>query len=356
LPSRREWEAIAQDAARADKLKKQIQALLELEALGARVLPVSADIADSQQLRTVLQRAEKQFGVVNGVVHAAGIAGVGLIASKTRKQMDEVLRSKVGGAHALAEVFANHPLDFMVCCSSLQSIFGDYGQSDYCAANAFLDAFAYASKRKLLQPSLTINWDTWTDTGLAAKAAVVNNSIHEFSHRGLSSAECISHLSELLPMALPQVLVCAADIQQRLQEDSREGENKLAVAETPDRRVARHPRPELFTPFVEPGTRMECVVARIWEHVLGVEGIGLDDSLFELGGDSVSAIRVSQALQEATGTSVPPARIFTATTVRSLARLVAGTEVESPASLRERQSRGERRRAIRMQAQEHDPI
>src|SRR5262249_53875634 len=62
-----------------------------------------------------------------------------------------------------------------------------------------------------------------------------------------------------------------------------------------DRRALPVPsrvRPSLETPFVAPRNSDEARLAAIWQGVLGMEDIGVDDSFFELGGSSISAMQV----------------------------------------------------------------
>ncbi|RAV13514.1 non-ribosomal peptide synthetase [Mycolicibacterium sp. GF69] len=73
------------------------------------------------------------------------------------------------------------------------------------------------------------------------------------------------------------------------------------------------------TPFREPQTRMERVVADIFAEVLGVDRVGIDDDFFALGGDSLIAIRVSARLQAALDREVPVRYLFDAPSVGALA-------------------------------------
>ena len=57
-------------------------------------------------------------------------------------------------------------------------------------------------------------------------------------------------------------------------------------------------RPELSSRFVAPRTPMEEVIARIWEQVLGLEGIGVEDNFFDLGGHSLLATQVIAQIRE----------------------------------------------------------
>ena len=73
------------------------------------------------------------------------------------------------------------------------------------------------------------------------------------------------------------------------------------------------------TPFRAPQTQTEKIVAGVFAEVLGVERVGLDDDFFALGGDSLSATRVSARLQLALGREVPVRYLFDASTVGDLA-------------------------------------
>jgi len=344
LPERDQWnEFLSKDS--SSTMAQRLLTVLKLEALGAEVLPLTADVADEAQMREAIRRAESRFGTINGVIHAAGVPAGELIAVSRKAGVESgVLRPKVEGARVLAKLFSTHTLDFFVCCSSVQSLIGDIGQSDYCSANAFLDAFAYSLKSSGVQPCLSVNWDTWHDTGMAADIATGSNGDRP---RGLSPSEGISILSQVLSTSLPQAVVCGSDLAPRLKEALQPRRNvpleipyDLVVTET----AAPHTRPELFTPYVEPETSVERAIAGVWREVLNIDRVGLDDSLFELGGDSILAIRVSQLLEEKLGIPVPPVQIFAATTVRGLASIVSGRQ-QVGSDLKVHQNRGELRRA-----------
>ncbi|SEG95622.1 amino acid adenylation domain-containing protein [Nonomuraea solani] len=66
----------------------------------------------------------------------------------------------------------------------------------------------------------------------------------------------------------------------------------------------------------------ERAVAGIWTEVLGLSGLGPGDDFFVLGGHSLSATRAGMRLQEIFGIELPMHRLFTATTVESLAVVV----------------------------------
>ncbi|MGX1955919.1 amino acid adenylation domain-containing protein [Streptomyces anulatus] len=90
-----------------------------------------------------------------------------------------------------------------------------------------------------------------------------------------------------------------------------------------------------------PGTQVEELLAGIFARVLDLPRVGVDDSFFDLGGDSLSAMRVVAAVQESFGTEIGVRSLLEAPSVARLARLVgapsgegrAWTPVERPQRL-----------------------
>ncbi|WP_406688703.1 beta-ketoacyl synthase N-terminal-like domain-containing protein [Saccharopolyspora sp. ID03-671] len=75
------------------------------------------------------------------------------------------------------------------------------------------------------------------------------------------------------------------------------------------------PRPHLTTPHRAPSTDREQAVAWVWQETLGIEGIGLDDNLFDLGGDSMRAVLLAGRLRQAGLLDVPAAALLAAPTI-----------------------------------------
>jgi acyl carrier protein len=72
-------------------------------------------------------------------------------------------------------------------------------------------------------------------------------------------------------------------------------------------------------PFRAPQTQTEQVLAGIYARVLGLDRVGVDDSFFDLGGDSLSAMRVLAAINTSFDTQLPVRTLFDASTVGGLA-------------------------------------
>ncbi|PSL55728.1 non-ribosomal peptide synthase protein (TIGR01720 family)/amino acid adenylation domain-containing protein [Saccharothrix carnea] len=74
--------------------------------------------------------------------------------------------------------------------------------------------------------------------------------------------------------------------------------------------------------YVAPRTETEEAIAAIWADVLGVGRVGVDDSFFTLGGDSIRSLHITSRTKEAFGVDLSPRDVLTARTVSALADLV----------------------------------
>ncbi len=144
-------------------------AVRQLESLGARVRVQAVDITDAGQVADVIDALVREHESLNGVIHAAGTLNDGLLAFKTRADMDAMLAPKVRGVQALEQALGETTLDFFVCCSSVSANAGLPGQVDYAAANAYLDAWCAKKAAAVSYPVLSLAWSAWRETGMVAR-------------------------------------------------------------------------------------------------------------------------------------------------------------------------------------------
>jgi polyketide synthase PksN len=86
-----------------------------------------------------------------------------------------VLAPKVAGLINLDNASRDMALDFFILFSSTSAVFGNPGQADYSAANAFMDVYAryrnsLRSSRQRTGITLSINWPLWKDGGMHVDA------------------------------------------------------------------------------------------------------------------------------------------------------------------------------------------
>jgi polyketide synthase PksJ len=148
----------------------QREAIAAMEAQGAHVETAQLDISDGSAFHKLVDEKTAAFGRIDGVIHAAGVAGGSLIARTDAAEIARVASAKIGGTLAIEKAFEGRVPDFILLCSSLTATFGAPGQIAYAAANAWMDAFS--AKKAETQPGVwtSVEWDSWAVVGMAARA------------------------------------------------------------------------------------------------------------------------------------------------------------------------------------------
>ncbi|HET8840508.1 MAG TPA: SDR family NAD(P)-dependent oxidoreductase, partial [Ktedonobacteraceae bacterium] len=347
LPAREEWPRLRATLAPKDRLGQQLRAIERMEALGSQVLPLQADVSDQVQMQSVIQQTLATFGTLHGVLHAAGVPGMGLVQLKTPEQAARVLAPKLQGTLVLEQVLAHLSLDFLMLFSSISSSTGGGpGQVDYIAANAFLDAYAQRNRHRHGR-TMAIDWGEWQWNAWEEGLTGYDNTIQTFfrEHRqrfGIAFAEGAKAFARLLTSQEPRIIVSTQDFHQFAAS--------LAAffAPRPGSKVQqarpRYPRPALASSYTPPRNELERAIVSLWEELLGIEPVGIDDNFFELGGNSLVGInlitRMRKTLQLAT---FPAYALYEASSVSRMAQYIEqGREVML---IKERRERGEKRTA-----------
>jgi thioesterase domain-containing protein/acyl carrier protein len=90
-------------------------------------------------------------------------------------------------------------------------------------------------------------------------------------------------------------------------------------------------RPDLSSQYAAPRSDAEKALCKIWSELLGVRDVGVADSFFDLGGNSLVAVRLFAAMKRQFGVSLPLATLFQAPTIAELASLIGDQEEAKPA-------------------------
>ncbi|UCH95825.1 MAG: SDR family NAD(P)-dependent oxidoreductase, partial [Candidatus Aminicenantes bacterium] len=328
FPARGGWEQWFQAHGPDNDVSQKIKKLQEMEALGAEILVVSADVADLTQMQRVAAQAETCFGRINGIIHSAGLADyAGVIQRRSKETTEKILAAKVKGTLVLERVFKDVKLDFFILCSSLSSIVGPFGEVGYTAANAFLDAFAYYCNSLGDSPwgrTVSINWTAWRETGMAVEAIKRKSGTRTVDlDEGILSAEGVEIFHRIIGANLPQVAVFTRDLNtvlEMLNKQEYDVPGLVGTARESESRTVLQKRPGLSIAYVAPGNEIEQTLAYIWQDFFGIEPIGINDDFFELGGDSLRAAALLARIHKEMNLAVPVTAFFNQSTIKGLVR------------------------------------
>ena len=102
--------------------------------------------------------------------------------------------------------------------------------------------------------------------------------------------------------------------------------------EAPDKKTERYLRPSLSSVYVAPRNDIEQRLTEIWQELLAIEPIGVNDNLVELGGDSLTATQILSRLREKFEIGLSLRAIFDNPTVAELAERIESSRQSQPVS------------------------
>jgi len=155
-------------ASRSGKLSELAQAKVDaLRHQGVAVEIATVDAADGAALGIFLRKVAARRPV-KGIVHAAMVIDDRLIEGMDQEAIEKVIRPKIAGALHLERLTQGLNLDYLLLYSSATTLFGNPGQFNYVAANAFLEGLARQMKARGV-PALAVAWGGIEDAGYLSR-------------------------------------------------------------------------------------------------------------------------------------------------------------------------------------------
>lgn len=304
-------------------------ALQALEAQGAHIVPVQIDISSYQQTAELLAKIDAEMPPLRGVIHAAGVLADAAISQQDWSKFEKVLGPKVNGAWNLHTLTESLPLDFFVLFSSGSSVTGSAGQTNYAAANAFLDSLAHYRVAHGL-PGISINWGAWSEVGMAAALSEKQQErMQAQGIRMIAPEQGIQLLEEVMRQPQAQVAIIAADRRYWQNSDTTlppllknlvETRPANQPAETVDRESARERI--LSAPVEERSQLLRDFLQQQIAAVVGASVEALDAAMpiTSLGIDSLMAVEIRNRLDKNLRLSMTVASILEGPSILQMAQ------------------------------------
>lgn len=189
-----------------------------LESLPDKIKYISCDVSKRSELQLFFQGIKSQS--IDAVFHCAGVLKDALHENTEQAVFEAILQPKWEGTRLLYEFCAELHIKHLFLFSSLTSVMGNIGQTQYATANALLDEFARLAnikhrERAILPHVLAINWPLWDEGGMV-RFDVKEMLKNKWGLEPLTTPKAIQIIQMALASTHPQVVVSNDKIKQYL--------------------------------------------------------------------------------------------------------------------------------------------
>ena len=325
---------------RSDLSAEKNKKIRELELLGSEIVYIKSDVSHREEVQALVSKAKSHFKEINGVIHGAGVIKDSFLIKKSREDMKAVLAPKVYGTFWLDEATREEPIEFFVMLSSIASVTGNPGQSDYAFGNGFMDRFAgvreaWRAGGKAFGKALSINWPLWKEGGMRPSEHVEAWMIKKIGLISLNKEDGLRAFERALSLDIPNVLVLAGQ---------RQKVYKLLGIQLHAGEVSNSDYPPQTAP-VQSEEMMDTVkrdLVRLCSELLKVKesDIDTDEDFSSYGMDSIMMMEMTNRIESLYGEVIEPNAIAENNTVSSLAGYLITQEVVKAKEVASRKNGG----------------
>ncbi|PYG84959.1 acyl transferase domain-containing protein [Ruminiclostridium sufflavum DSM 19573] len=304
-----------------------------LEKLVGNVNYIQADVNDYTTLVNSLAQAKAINGDINGIIHTAGLIMDAFIWDKDFETFKEVIAPKVKGTVNLHRATENESMDCFIMFSSLGSVVGNAGQSDYTFANGFMDAFA-VYRNSLVQlgkckgKTISINWPIWEQGAMKPPAKILERITSKTGMTLLKTQDGTKALEKILMNEWSHILVIAGDLARFnafIHNSTNPVNKKSELVVTKVKKSKKAEGIERIDDFLS----ME--ISKLLE--IDASTLDLSQNLEDYGADSILLMDLIDSINSKYGMDMMPSELFEFKSIEQIAEHIRSTIGETSQSL-----------------------
>lgn len=283
------------------ELDDEIQSTLKnIETATMKISYETLDSGDEKSVEKLLNTLQGSEKPLKGIFHLAGVLEDATLMEQEWDHFEKVFRPKVYGSFYLHHYSKN--LNLFVTFSSIASSLGNPGQSNYAAANAFMDELCHYRQQKNL-PALSLSWGPWEGVGMAKDLVSRHATAGLLS---LTSKEALSAFEKALLSSQPHLTIANINWKNYLNhmiEPSPWFKSFLQEKQIQENLFAKIEA----APLAERETLLKSFVMDVVRSVLGFppsQQIDEEKGFFDMGLDSLLAVELKNRLQVGLGKNV----------------------------------------------------
>jgi 3-oxoacyl-(acyl-carrier-protein) synthase/acyl carrier protein len=295
--------------------EKQKRLIKQIEDSGSTIHYMSGNITDENQCSAMIDEVKSKLGLINGIIVAVKNVSHELIEKTKYETFRNNVLSKLRSTWLLDQLTKDHNPDFMATFSSISSLTGGPTGADCCASNLFLDSFG--DWRNMHHRTTTTMNFTLIE---ADDGSLLSDRMSMIPP--LTKEEYLACFDLFLTKTIPFALVADFD-------------NHVMSLVLPFMKIrfsdniSRHFMTGDTTFSMNASTKTEYslediknVMSSIWKDILGYTEISESANFFDIGGDSISAVKLIHLVKIQLHTELDVADLYSYSTFDDMCQYV----------------------------------
>jgi acyl carrier protein len=296
------------------------ETLRKLKPIAEHVTLLQGDVGDYEQCQNILREIKRPL---KGIFHCAGVFSNGFIINQSIESFSKVYQPKVYGTWNLHSLTMTMDLDYFVVFSSIASLMGSTGLSNYTGANRYMDSLIAYRVEQLGLKGTSINWGPWDEVGAVAGYIIglFKNFYHFSPEIGILSLEralrlgirqiAIADMDPSLWETMPKMRPLLSEFNISKSNRARSGENSGGVKGNPvlDGRLESMAKEVLSAEEVgDRLIKMEALVEACFRIHAGLDegdSVDKDQPLSLMGMDSLIGMEMRTRLSKLLNIPIP---------------------------------------------------
>jgi phthiocerol/phenolphthiocerol synthesis type-I polyketide synthase C len=271
----------------------------------------SIDVTSYKELKNLKTEIKTDNLKLNGIIHAAAVYEDSLIENMTAEKYEKVMYTKIKGAYYLDLLFNNFKLSHFIVYSSATTFFGNTGQANYIAGNAYLESFIQF-RRLNGKCGNYISFGPISDTGFLTRNLKLKQSLENQIGEGfISTKEALDALEKVIIENKPGFAVMGFNVNKMAKAMPIFYSSRFDVVRSDETVINTENKDfaEYLKNLDSEDARSELIsiigneVAKFLE--IPLDEIDLKKSLKELGFDSLMIFDFALVLEKKIGISIP---------------------------------------------------
>lgn len=332
LPPRNRWQSLINDKKENQGTIDKIKKVIALEKQGISVELYTGSLINRTKLDEFFNKIREKQGDIEGVIHCAGLSIVENPAFINKKSEDikRVFEPKMDGLQILHKAFSKDKLNFFVLFSSVSSLIPmlAVGNSDYAAANTFMDYFAAYQFSKGNEYYRSIHWPSWREVGMGEIKSPIYRQLGLTSHTTANGLLMFDHLMKLKQNVCVTPCLVEGETFNPARLLNVEHEWKLPAKTVPIEKHYKKAAPLGEKVFIKTKAWLKELFSK--ELKIPLEKLGEETPFGDFGVDSILLAELVKKVEERVGYKLDPSVFMEYPTLNQLSQYLDKSVAEEP--------------------------